>query len=113
MRRKAAAVALLLAAFCFAGDKKPPRQLTPEEVQAAYQVSVNWITARLKAPSTARFAPIEETKFSPAMRNSIDVRLWVDAQNSFGAMLRNAWRCNVGPQRPDGLYKAFCLETRR
>ena len=105
---------ILLAMACLwalAADKKPPRQITPEEARAAYNVSVNQITRMLKAPATARFAPFEDTQITPGgalNRKDIVVRLYVDAQNSYGALLRGWWKCWVGPQRPDGLYKVFC-----
>jgi hypothetical protein len=92
---------------------KQKRQLTDEEIQAAYSVAVNQVSKILKAPLTAVYPPIEEVKFSPAIRKSIDVRFYVDSQNSFGALLRTRIFCNVGPQRPDGLFKVFCLDQRR
>jgi len=92
MCRKASALALLVAAFCFAADKKPPkplRILTEEERQTAYNVAINRISVMLKAPSTAHASPIDQAVFSDGggsgrWQNSIRVRLYVDAQNSYG-----------------------------
>ena len=103
----------VLVMFCFAGDKKPPRQLTDEEKQSAYIAATNRIYLMLKAPSTAHVSPLEEAAFSTGIKNSIDVRVLVDAQNSYGAMLRNRWRCRVWPKRPDGLYPVTCVEEGR
>ncbi|HYW43928.1 MAG TPA: hypothetical protein VE959_13790 [Bryobacteraceae bacterium] len=114
MGKKASALILLVSTFCFAGDKKPPRQLTDEGRQTANNVAVNQISRELKALSTARYAPTEEAvlsdgKGSGRWQNSIRVRLYVDAQNSYGAMLRNVWNCRVGPERPDSLQPCGLL----
>lgn len=45
------------------------------------------ISQKLKAPSTAKFGPVEYLKKG----NDITMRGYVDAENSFGAMLRNSW----------------------
>ncbi|MFZ2095145.1 MAG: hypothetical protein WAV05_00780 [Anaerolineales bacterium] len=42
----------------------------------------------LKAPSTAKFATVSESQFGRD-HDLVTVQSWVDAQNSFGAMLRN------------------------
>ncbi len=112
----------LLACSAVAADKKPERVLTDEEKQTAYNVAVNWISARLKAPSTAHFAPISEAVFSDGSTHvirpkdwagAVSVRLYVDAQNSYGAMLRGVWNCRVGRERPDGLHLVACMEQSR
>ncbi|MBZ5625893.1 MAG: PEGA domain-containing protein [Acidobacteriia bacterium] len=92
-----------------AADKKPASELTSDERQVAYNVAVNGISGRLKAPLTAHFTPIEQAIFSTGRKDSIDVRLNVDAQNSFGAMLREGWWCRVWPQRQVGLYPVSCF----
>jgi hypothetical protein len=54
-----------------------------------------YIKARLKVPSTARFAD-----FPAIVRNddgSYVVKGEVDAQNAFGVMLRKPYICSVGP----------------
>src|ERR1051326_2133474 len=112
---------LLLAPLAEAKDKKPkppPRALTSEEMLTAYNVAVNTISARLKAPSTAKFSSFEDAVESGRIfwvntliiKNRIGVTLAVDAQNSYGAMLRNIWTCYVGKQRADGLYPVNCIE---
>lgn len=99
-----------IAASSWCAEKRAASSLTVQERQTAYSVAVSRISVLLKAPSTAHFAPIEEAVFSIG-KSTIDVRLNVDAQNSYGAMLRNAWWCKVHPQqRPDGLYRVSCLE---
>ena len=90
------------------GGAKDKRQLSDEEIQTAYNVAVNKISTLLKAPATAVYAPIKEARFKPLRGNQIAVDLYVDAQNSFGAMVRESWGCSVSPQRDNGLYNAWC-----
>ena len=103
---------LIMASLCVA-EKKPPRVLTDEERQVAYNVSVKKILSGLKAPSTAHWSSFEEASIKPAMLNQIRVELEVDAQNSFGAMLRNTWSCAVAGPNKRGLYNVNCFEKAR
>ena len=94
------------------GAEKTVAPVTVEQAQAAYDSSVAWISARLKAPSTAHFQPIEEVGFCGdcrvlIYRHRIGVRMWVDAQNSFGAMLRHTWVCGVDRQNTS---KVVCFD---
>ena len=89
---------------------KPP--LTNEEMVAAYDQSVSYISARLKAPSTAQFCSLEQARFGrgrnwPSKAPAIIVKLTVDAQNSYGAMLRSNFTCKVSP---DPRFPVFCFE---
>jgi len=121
--RSLLALALLLLP-AFAKDKKPvdpPSPLTQEQMQMAYNVGVNYISERLKAPSTAKFQPIEGIRFNPDgrvlfTRHRITFEIWVDAQNSFGAMLRNRFYCGVDPNplpEDDHTHKVLCIEQKR
>lgn len=63
----------------------------------------------LKAPATAKF-PFADTDLIPQLSDSTFlVESWVDAQNSYGAMLRQYYRCIV-VQHGDGSQD--CLETK-
>lgn len=58
----------------------------------AAQICEDWVSEKLKAPSTA--------KFSGERQSSTGADSWtitgaVDAQNGFGAMIRSAWTCDV------------------
>ena len=96
---------LFLVATAFAGDKRP---LTDDEMRNAYRVSVDWIYQHLKAPTSAHFADETEARFARSRKDSIDVKLYVDAQNAYGAMLRKGWLCRVSPR--DGAYGVVCIE---
>jgi hypothetical protein len=49
----------------------------------------NWIKDQLKAPSTADFSDVETSGIGPWTVTGV-----VDAENSFGAMLRSHWTCD-------------------
>jgi hypothetical protein len=86
--------------------------------EQAYNVAVNCISSRLKAPSTARFSPMNEATYAverprgifgtKGKEEFINVRLLVDAQNGFGAMLRERWLTQISM---DGL-RCFCISLR-
>lgn len=54
----------------------------------------SFVQDRLKAPSTAKF-PVSPLAVRVAGPATWDIRGYVDAQNAFGAMLRNDYRCSV------------------
>lgn len=58
------------------------------EVIAAAQISVK---SQLKAPSTARFSGSKETQVKDLGDDTYIVTGWVEAQNSFGAMVRSSF----------------------
>lgn len=55
----------------------------------------SFVSKRLKAPSTADFAPYLDQKISGSGEGPWTVVAYVDAQNSFGAQLRNNYSCTV------------------
>ena len=88
-----------------------PKELTTEEIEAARQDSISKIKAgaylaakqlinrRLKSPSTAKYANYGYGE-NPAIVEFYEdgtyrVKIWVDAQNSFGAMLRNTYQVDM------------------
>lgn len=57
----------------------------------AWYFATEFVKDSLKAPSTSKFSPYRES-VSVNMGNShYQVIGWVDAENSFGAMLRKGW----------------------
>ena len=60
---------------------------------------------KLKAPSTAKFAGSGETTRTDLGGGLYRVVSWVDAQNSFGAMIRQRFICEV--KFPEKKLKKF------
>lgn len=54
----------------------------------------NFVRDRLRAPATADF-PFLDRQVTPAGNDTYVVASYVDAQNAFGAMIRNDFRCTV------------------
>lgn len=63
-------------------------EIDPE--RSAYTMAKTVISERLKAPSTAEFQPYDD---DVVVSNGelYQVTMWVDAENSFGAMLRTTF----------------------
>lgn len=110
---------VLLAAVAALAAEKPKPTLDDNDMRMAYNVGVDWLSERLKAPATARFQPIDELRFNPDgrvvfLRHRITFSLYVDAQNGFGALIRSFYYCGVEKDpMPDGRHKCLCIETRR
>lgn len=62
---------------------------------AAFQLCQEAVTRNLKAPSTAKFADYYDSYAKETSRGHYHLQLKVDAQNGFGAMLRNTFDCRV------------------
>lgn len=52
------------------------------------------VESRLKAPSTAEFSHLRDTKIEP-IENGFKITGHVDSQNSFGAMLRSEYSVEI------------------
>lgn len=74
---------------------------TEDAKYGAQSVCQDFVKKRLKAPSTADFSE------TTANESTTNPGLWivkgaVDAENSFGANLRNTYRCKVKPAPDKG-----------
>jgi len=74
-------------------EYKPGANRTPEEQElleaGAYLAAKKFVGQNLKSPSTAKFAKYGDENTSVTSNgNQFSVRLWVDAQNTLGAMVR-------------------------
>lgn len=66
-------------------------------------LSRRFVESALKAPSTAKFPAIwDEGVFIIRAGDKYSVSAYVDAQNSFGAMLRTDYYCEMTYTGPDG-----------
>lgn len=55
----------------------------------------HFVSQRLKAPATADFAPMRDLRITGEGNGPWTVEGYVDAQNSFGAKIRNRYTCSV------------------
>lgn len=60
-----------------------------------------FVKDRLKAPASAEFAPGSETHTLAKGKGAYKITSWVDSQNSFGAMIRTNYTCEVSYQGDD------------
>jgi hypothetical protein len=88
----AAAAVLVIAAAGLTVALWPHAPAKPSRTEQATQVCEDQIRNQLKSPATAQF-----TNVSAADRDWDGIYLTgdVDAQNSFGAMLRTRWTCHA------------------
>lgn len=63
-----------------------------EEIEATtFALAEKAVKGELKAPSTAKFCKQSECDFESLGNNQYMMTGWVDAENSFGAMIRSDW----------------------
>jgi len=96
------ALAFLLA-LIFPSDPAKRRQDDADAM--AVTLCQQHIKQRLKAPSTASF-PWGYSRNLTHVGDKYIYAHYVDAQNSFGAMLRNNFVCTVGPVKGDDFSEA-------
>ncbi len=70
---------------------------------AYYTATASFVPAHLKAPSTAKFAAYGESGVS-VDGDVYTVTGWVDAQNSFGAMVRQRYICKMRWEQARGKW---------
>jgi len=65
--------------------------------RAQYNSAVQFITGRMLTPSTAHFCALSDAKFGTDDASNSKVMIgWVDAQNGFGAMIRQHFEAFYG-----------------
>jgi len=70
--------------------------LTQDIESTVYEVSQDFVRQALVAPSTAKFPPISEAHYIKEKSPNVWVVIsYVDAQNRFGAYLRNYYACEI------------------
>jgi len=74
---------------------------------SAFVMSQDFVVDRLKSPSTADFPSYRESFVTDIGNGRFQVSAYVDAQNSFGAKMRNRYNCILGST--DG--KTWTLEN--
>lgn len=75
----------------------------------AWVVCKKFVSAQLKSPSSAQF-PEGYSSYTESLGNDkFRVVAWVDSQNSYGAMLRTNFSCEVQYQQTTDKYKLLDL----
>lgn len=80
-------------------------RLNDHRIYEVYEAGVELVTRQLKAPSTASFGPRGPRSVRQGASGYI-AEGWVDAQNSFGAMIRTEWVCDI--RRAGEQYRGKC-----
>lgn len=73
----------------------------------AYTIAEDTVEAQLKAPSSAKFSNKNDTSIS-VHNNVWIVKGWVEAQNSFGATIRNTYTVQITFTSADKYTVDFC-----
>lgn len=83
---------ILCLAYLYFFDNKPTtsKNQYQDEITTAFIISKEIVKTKLKAPATAEF-PFVDFKYSSLGQNTYSITSYVDAQNSYGALLRNDW----------------------
>lgn len=88
----------LVISFAVINSKTPTIQSIPTPTNLdAYNMSKKFVLESLKSPSTAVFPDIDDKKVCifKLEDHKWDVLGYVDAQNGFGAMIRNNYFCSL------------------
>lgn len=89
-------VIVLLCFICFlAFSSYDPPSEPKNHATMAYIICQLYIENMLKAPSTADFPSSSSTNIRNLGNNVFEMYSYVDAQNSFGAMMRTNWYCKI------------------
>ena len=100
---------------------------TPEEIAAkaqqdsarvardqtfmAYIMCQDFVERQLKAPSTADWPPTREASIARVAGDTFRVVTYVDAQNSFGVMIRSTVQCDLVDLKNDQ-WRALDVQVR-
>jgi hypothetical protein len=87
--RQISALVLVAVAGC-GGEPRPEH-----DDFAAYYMCKEFVTDRLRAPSTAEFGGFNDSRVSLVGDAKYTVSGHLDAHNAFGAMIRNRYDCTV------------------
>jgi len=87
---------IALLAFATRGIGSSSSRAEPHSSDAAWSICKQFVTDRLRAPKTAEFASMSDSRVLGGGGGEYEVHSYVDAQNGFGALIRNNY----------GLYRA-------
>lgn len=97
-------VFVVLFGFCFSllSDREPKADIG--EAVSAWVACQQFVEERLKAPSTVEY-PSPYTEYTRSVGGgTFEVDAYVDAENSFGAMIRTDFLCTVDYRGDDNWH---------
>ncbi len=87
-------IILCIAGYFFTNKGQKNKPDVGSDIDAVL-VCQKWVKENLKAPSTAEFPQINKAKITKLADTTWRVVSYVDAQNSFGAMIRTYYDCET------------------
>ncbi|MDA3779012.1 MAG: zinc ribbon domain-containing protein [Bacteroidales bacterium] len=93
----AAIMYVLFYIFGSGGDNNSSNKPSPSSKFSAYIYAEDFVSKKLKSPSTAEFPGVsEKDKHITSLGNdTYKIVSWVDSQNGFGATIRTGFSCTI------------------
>lgn len=90
-------IVFLLFAFGSSDSEDDGTRTSSYHRMLAYNVAEEYVKPKLKSPRTADFPNIYEkdSHIKEVGEGRFRINSWVDSQNSFGAIVRSNWSCDV------------------
>lgn len=101
------AIVLWIGLGTMIGSGDSEKSISPSE--SAWYACRQFTEDRLKAPKTAEFERYNSAKVTKYDYDEWKVSMYVDAENSFGAMLRNGFNCHL-QDKGDSWYLISIVE---
>lgn len=92
LRHAVSALVLIVLGILAVGSSDDGDEKGPDEI-GAFVMSQEFVKEQLKAPSTAEFPWYEDSYVEDLGGGRFRVSAHVDAQNTFGAMIRSKYTC--------------------
>lgn len=102
----------VIAAVLYICSSPTPERI-PDKNFDAYCAAKNEVERYLKAPSTAKFQPYSAYLVAPIDDNTYTVRGYVDAQNTFGAMIRSNFIVKIRGSGSRWYTESLVLDDKR
>jgi hypothetical protein len=82
--------------------KRPTTIMAPQPIShsasAAWSMCQQFVSERLRVPKSAEFADFFDSQSRGGQDGEYEIHSYVDAQNGFGALIRNSYVCTVRHQ---------------
>lgn len=94
----------IFAMYYFGNSSETPKQKPTHSAVAAFTVCQQYVQQSLKAPGSAKWPGGYSDYTQHLGGGRYRVTAWVDAQNTFGALVRTNFKCEVRWQSDDRWY---------